>query len=1205
MTRSELRTRAYEWSQTDAGAISSAQMDVYLDMAATAFAREVGGVQEEVMLAGADERRYALPAGSTRVVGAWYVDEQESLLVEGDSTNGYPLNVLRDPDYDQRALGDRPSYYAVEQAAPPWIWFDAPIRAGTTVKLVVGVSAVGFGAGDGAVPEMPVAYMEALAFAAARYAALAMRDEAVAEQRHRQFLDLTDQYQQERAVKQPTGMTLAGSGILGRVARLGVKVSPASSGGGGATLDKASVYALVKLILEASDSLRIDADDARFTLTMDLTAGKREVLDSAVQVDSIQLSDRDLDFGSDGGRATSVTLPGVTIADENHDLGTAWGVEKINFVGDGIAARVVGTEAIVDVPGSVPGAGGLTGAQVDARIANNPRVRSLGLFEGALRIDTVIVNAFAFTVPPSGLHAAVRVGAAVDVPALEPDRELIVSVPGVSAATFQLAAFRGKAAAAAAVVLTDANSLSLTGGGVTYRVGYDSQGKFLATASAAGNYRVTITDRRIDLEDWARRSRAEVIPAAKLPPLGLARDQVDARVEAGTARLRDTDQALRRLTAIADGDTVRIALSDASYRLSSRPRVPTDEPDRRLRVAASTSAIDPSELEGASTTFDLSALLRKPLLDSQSQQLSAANAVEFRSKEGERMFLARWSGGEFLVGSDQPGVTFHIYIRDDRLDLRPEARRTGALESLIQTELAAHESTGVTPSQVDARIEPWARRGATVRVPEDHLPQDLDDLLDAVDEAGWAAADPADVRVATAFQAALPADLAAAQALVYTTVRVADVSPRRVNSYAILRFTADAYTARANYTLTVQSASGHVENRLDLGSGVTLGSGGGFSYLALEIDDVPVGATVEVQHYDRFRIDRSRLDTGVPVGTEAEEGYVLTRRAAGPVWERLRSLHGLRVLHDGGITGMTITALNAARVYADLAYFSPTFDLDDAGNASGEIHAELSLAIATRSGNDIGWGEGGNDLQVQRSGLVFASTLAGAADFVAGGTVEGVQLARADLYKGSALQGTVRLFLGHNGNNEAGYLLNYTPAAGADNTQNVAINARLEASFLAADTGGAAASHVGPLIATKPVPGGALAAGSYPAGAWVIDANAPAGVILGSNRTWLRFPRRLPDTMLGLVVRVKVGTEVVTQVLVPWMAYASGTAWNAAVNGNEHSVVYLLPATNDNVVRNLRLVVDRVYTGDHDLIYLVGNGQVLLANTSVELLKLG
>ena len=843
----------------------------------------------------------------------------------------------------------------------------------------------------------------------------------------------------------------------------------------------------------------------------------------------------------------SITTPAITVARNGSDLGTPDTVDKLNITGAGATATRAADEVTIDIPGAGSGGGGLTGAQVDTRIANNPAVQSAERFEGALRVITPLLTSQSFTVTVA--NTAVAVGTAL-VPANEADRELVISLPGVSAQTFQLSAFRGKAQSGPAVVLTDANSILLDGG-IGYRIGYGSNGRFVASSATPGTYSLTISDSRIDVEDFSRRSNAALVPASKLPAnLGLTVPQVEALIKGDTnlRELEEFEEGLRHRVRLVGSASIAQGASNAALRIPGLPKVPAAAYDNELIVKVGTN------LEHR---FDVSELLAKATA-SQGDQLTQANSITW--VQGDDTWHIGHEGGagsNFLFAADDIG-THLVTITEDRIDIEEWARQSGtalvpgtklaqnqrlpapsgdkwvkwnaAGDALENTD--APETGGLDQTAVDARVvagtEPYARPG-TARIPEGRLPQDVDDLMDAVDEAGWTAAPADEGRVATSFPASIPGTLAAAQALTYTSPTRADITPRLVNRYCVIRFTDDASGERTKYTVTVQSAGGHVESRLDMGAAATVGSGGGFVYLALQIADIPAGATVELQKYETFHIDRSRLDTGVPVGTAGENGYVLTRRSDGPAWEALRRLHGLKVLHDGSITGFTITALNAARSYAALDTFSPTFDLDDAGNGSGEFHVELVLDVATRSAGDIGFGAAGTDTRMQVSGILFASTLAAASDFVVAGLVGAQEVAAIDLNKGAVKQGTVKLFFAHNANNEVGYFANYTPESGADSGANVSLTARLEASFLPADTGGGGGSAPAQPASTSGK-GDKVARLTFARNASMGNVDAQVSVVpLSGSLTGysvaagvINLPRPLPDNVVGFVFELSL-----------------------------------------------------------------------------------
>ncbi len=377
MTRGELRQFAYAFAQVDDGSVTTAMMDLFLGQACVAFARDVGGLHTDLTLHGAsdDGRAYALPAATNRIVAAYYVDARQRPLAEGDTTNGFGLDVLRDPDFG--GVGGTPAYYAVEQATPPRLWLDAPIPGGRRVDLVVSQNAVSFGPDETDEPVLSGAYHEALAYYAASYAARMQRDEAVVERRQRDYRDLVARYAQERATKEPAGMALSvpgGYGVgggyeLGRVVLV--------AGGGGRMpsngVTPADIYQALKQILHFTGNLHVEEDDQARTITFDVIVGHgtdllpqdRAVLDKAVQVDGIALDGRQVSLASTSGTIYHLTLPGLTVRDGGTllgggDLNT---VAELNFEGHGVTARQVGSTVTLTFAGA-----GLDQEQIDARV---------------------------------------------------------------------------------------------------------------------------------------------------------------------------------------------------------------------------------------------------------------------------------------------------------------------------------------------------------------------------------------------------------------------------------------------------------------------------------------------------------------------------------------------------------------------------------------------------------------------------------------------------------------------------------------------------------------------------------------------------------------------------------------------------------------------------------------------------------------------
>ena len=151
-------------------------------------------------------------------------------------------------------------------------------------------------------------------------------------------------------------------------------------------------------------------------------------------------------------------------------------------------------------------------------------------------------------------------------------------------------------------------------------------------------------------------------------------------------------------------------------------------------------------------------------------------------------------------------------------------------------------------------------------------------------------------------------------------------------------------------------------------------------------------------------------------------------------------------------------------------------------------------------------------------------------------------------------------------------------------------------------TGTQLKNHVGVLIATLSPAAGSYSERTHPPVNWVLADPAPPGFDLASRgHSEINVPRLLPNTWLGLMVRVKIGGAVVSEVVLPWTGYAAPVAWNQRITGFG-SNVYRVAATNDSTARTVKIVLQREWTGTKDIVYLVGNGETLLANTVFELL---
>ena len=319
---------------------------------------------------------------------------------------------------------------------------------------------------------------------------------------------------------------------------------------------------------------------------------------------------------------------------------------------------------------------------------------------------------------------------------------------------------------------------------------------------------------------------------------------------------------------------------------------------------------------------------------------------------------------------------------------------------------------------------------------------------------------------------------------------------------------------------------------------------------------------------------------------------------------RVRALTGMRILYAGPATKMRIPNTDNSKEGA-FTVLSPTFDLDD--NPAGALHVVMTVNIDNVPG--VGFGAL-LDSDYTFEAVVLPSKVAEKGTYVRGGAVEGVEIgSRVSLYYGSQQLGMLAFYLAKNANNELGYLQYYyhNGVAGLD----VPLGASMEVSFSPTDAPAAATSstgHVGPLIAKLAIPAGPLAADARPNAAWVVQSGVPTGFdVTGRSNGELNVPRKLPDDMAGVVVRTKVGTSAtntVSQVFLPWVPIHKDVAWDARIGpGTYGRNVFQLLASDDSTVRTVKLVLQRQWTGDKDMLFVAGNAERIKADTTIELLQ--
>ena len=135
---------------------------------------------------------------------------------------------------------------------------------------------------------------------------------------------------------------------------------------------------------------------------------------------------------------------------------------------------------------------------------------------------------------------------------------------------------------------------------------------------------------------------------------------------------------------------------------------------------------------------------------------------------------------------------------------------------------------------------------------------------------------------------------------------------------------------------------------------------------------------------------------------------------------------GATVLQDGPGAGMALTnwQTNNVRSAGGFSDFSPAFDLDDANNQYGEFLSEITLRMSGRSSTSIGFNTE-HDTVHRITDFAFASALRGTTAY-SSGSVEGLAIGSVDLYDASTKAGTITVYLAKNALNQVGYYYRYT-----------------------------------------------------------------------------------------------------------------------------------------------------------------------------------
>lgn len=555
-----------------------------------------------------------------------------------------------------------------------------------------------------------------------------------------------------------------------------------------------------------------------------------------------------------------------------------------------------------------------------------------------------------------------------------------------------------------------------------------------------------VIDNRIGTLVWNWAQSADEftpVPLSKLPAsIPADRLDIDAHVNElidnspKVVGLQEFEDALRVSETIVMSARVVVATAEQAVEIPGKPELPSRTPDREVVVMVTATNIDT-----ATARFDLSALLAKPVVEAGSA-INSTNGVLFDNTGGarndnNRYLVGRNAAGEFVFGADTVD-TYGVTIQDSAVIISrnqlttnqqlpaPDASkwlRWNAGATAIENVDAPAESGGLTQSEVDARI-----RALTDGV-------DVVASSEFVSVAQDGGANKGIANLGLAFTAG---------GTTYTIGKLFQSNESGDNDYIGVfispfqsRAKLQGYKLRINdhvlsfddvHLYTVGSSSSPDEYGWDNQAVLTIAALGGSN--TVEIVE-PVGP-----------------ENFVPAG--ANDGQWLRDGADGPEWATLpvSVQRGLHSLFDGSGAGVNVTDSNSA-VTMNIQGFSPVFDLDE--NPRGELHVEVSYRMSGKSVTTLGFDSSASDT-ARETGIVFASTLAQAADFVLGGAIEGVEVADTPIHNGTAVVGNLHFYLVHNSDNQVGYVIDFVSAAGS-NSEAFAVSTTLHVSFTATDGG--------------------------------------------------------------------------------------------------------------------------------------------------------
>ena len=681
----------------------------------------------------------------------------------------------------------------------------------------------------------------------------------------------------------------------------------------------------------------------------------------------------------------------------------------------------------------------------------------------------------------------------IDVPANEASARLRIAI-GTLDETFPLSELHAKPAINISDQLSSSNALVLTDtdANENYYVARLGTGKLLLGRESIGTTTASFSLIRPDLEDWARRSSTEAIPADKLtnaPAGGLDQAAVDARVAAGVedwaeegnteaipagkltnapsgglnnaqvdaritrhpdvVTLRDEAEDLRHEETVFDG-TVNNPIGGLYYALPSpNPDIPAVVTGRRQTLRFSFGS-------GIEDTLELSAFLRTDAVGAGNNITSLIlrqTSRFYRITSGSRnYFVGRTTEGKFVVGtSGGPSINrfpFQVFVEE--VDLA-EWARTSNDDAIPAAKLT--NASGLDQAAVDARVNALVNAialvGNTARWGWDKLVaglqsfyttlnpyiRQLEALGKDVDTAGWRQSTGVTVAPLEMTDRTLSWLRARPYSAQLPEVSPAIGSPR----WLFMRTERSVLGGRPDAT-DLRFRIGDDNNQAVMSyKGASADSPVTYDYWSLRLGNVPEGAIIWGEWYGPTEFgDNIRMPAG------AIQGDLPASQVSG-----IPSA-GIIELQDGTLSAPAITNYNATHKGVR-AQFTTAFDGDDHSHGIIEASLRLNVVGATVPAGTVGFEEiplrttaTADQLTVNKSGFVSISDILALdvwSNGASGQELTGVEIA---LYEGTNVIGNYQLVYSRDANNNIYRQLNYVGGS-TGTTGNATIGAHLVA----------------------------------------------------------------------------------------------------------------------------------------------------------------